>query len=976
VDDSRNPVAPRRSRARREILFPPYRLDLEAERLYRGSEAITLRPKTFAVLRHLAEHPRTLITKAALLDAIWAGVVVTESTLTKSIGEIRRALEDDSHHPRYLETVHRRGFRFLSETETSFPRHATPQAIAHVPIVGRDDELARLHEALQHATTGQRQVVFVTGAAGIGKTTLVNAFLASLDAQSNPWIAIGQCIRQHGEHEPYMPVLTALGHLAGGRHGEKLRALLRRHAPSWLVQLPWLLPPAELRDSLADTTRARMLRTFLHLVDELTADTTLVLVLEDIHWADPSTLDLVAALAQRAQPAALLVIGTYRLAESVREAGGMLDAVRRSLVTKRQCRELPLRPLSAPDVDAYLAARFGSVAVPELAGMLHHHTEGDPLFLATAIDHLLATGLLVARESRLTATAPFPILEQSVPGSLRELLESQVAASDPLEVAVLEAASVVGVTFTAAATGAALEVDPVEIEEVCERLVRSHRLLRRAEKADTWPDGTVTARYEFAHGLYQRHLYDRLSPARCELLHRRVAVRLESAHGDTGLAGGEIAGHFERGHEPARALKHLMNAAAQAERRCAPRETGNYVRRALHLLEREPPTQQRHRRELTLRSSLVAASVVSTGFSSDEGWANYLRARELAADERDATQLFQLLYAMFLSRIGRADAITACTLSDELQHAASRLDLSPARKIARFAKSYLSFYMGGHRDAAALDEMRRSSPGALDGFFYGSNPVVVAGAAEGLRRWLIGQPTQARQVAEETIALARLTPHPINLCMALAFAAQVFIRCGDLARAEAQVAEGNALADEYGIGLWGPLHVGSHGMIHARRNELRRAAAALDSAIAELRANGTTVGIPLLTSELADVARRLGDVDGGLAHVTEALEVTRDGLDLSMKVEVWRARGELLLARDPADRDAVECFMRAIELARGDGAVALELRAATALARAHRDRGRHAEAVAILAPVLARVHEGHDTTDVVHAESVRRTLAP
>lgn len=977
MDDSRDPVAPRPSGTRREILFPPYRLDLDAERLYQGSEAIALRPKTFAVLRHLVEHPQTLVTKAALLDAIWTGVAVTESTLTKSIGEIREALHDDSHQPRYLETVHRRGFRFLCPTTSSFPPDATAHAAPRLPTVGRDEELARLHEALRLATAGERQVVFVTGAAGIGKTTLVTTFLAALDERDDPWIAIGQCVRQHGEHEPYMPVLMALAHLARGRHGERLRTLLRRHAPSWLVQLPWLATREELqelRPTLAGTTRVGMLRKFLHLVDELTTDTTLVLVLEDLHWADPSTLDLLAALAQREQRAALLVIGTYRLAESVREGGGMLDELRRSLAAKRLCHELPLRPLSPPDIEAYLTARFGRVAVPELARMLHHQTDGAPLFLVTAIEQLLATGLLVGGPPALTATTTLSVLEQSIPGSLRDLVESQVAASDPLEIAVLEAASVVGTAFAAAAAGAALEVDTVEIEEVCERLVRSHRFLTRADKAHTWPDGTATARYAFVHGLYQRHLYDRLAPARCELLHRRVGMRLEAAYGETGLAGGEIAVHFERGHEPARALKHLMHAVALAERRCAPRETGDYVRRALGLLEREPPTRQRHRRELALRSSLVAASVVFAGFSSDDGWANYLRARELAADERDATQLFQLLYAMFLSRIGRADAATAGTLADELRRAADRLDLSPARTIARFARSYLSFFSGRLGDAATLDEMRHCAPGALDGFFYGSNPVVVAGAAEGLRLWLLGQPTRAREVAEATIAQARRMPHPINLCMALSMAAQVFVRCGDLGRAEKQVTEGQALAEEYGIGLWGPLHVGTRGMIHARRNELRPAADALGSAIVELRANGTTIGIPLLASELGDVARRLGNVDEGLARVAEGLEATRDGLDFSMKVESWRARGELLLARAPDDGDGIECLARAIALARGDGAVAFELRAASVLAVVYRDHGRHADAVATLAPALARFREGRDTADVAHAESVMRTL--
>lgn len=972
--DPQQHVTPRLPRERREISFAPFRLDLDAERLYRDDRPIPLRPKTFAVLRHLAEHPHVLITKDALLWAVWGGVAVTESTLTKSIGEIREALGDDPQRPRYLETVHRRGFRFLATVVAATPEatHATTDTAA----IDRERELALLEGASRQAAAGERQIVFVTGEAGIGKTTLVTSFADGLRQRGGVWLAHGQCVRRHGEHEPYMPVLEALGRLAQ-QHGDAIVARLRSHAPSWLVQLPWLATPEELHDlrlGLAGTTRERMLRMFLQLTDALTTDAPLVLVLEDLHWADPSTLDLLTALAQRQQSAALLVVATYRPADSVR-AGGAVDEVRRALVATRRGVELALGPLSRAGVGRYLATRFGSVATPELVRVLHEHTGGHPLFLVTATDVLLASGALAHGPAGVAATVPLAAIDASIPRSLRELVASQTATASARELAVLEAASVVGMEFAAAAVAAALDQDAVQVETICERLARSHRFLARADAPVTWPDGTVSARYAFLHAVYQRSLYDGVPPARRERLHRRVGTRLDAAHGDAaGTIAGEIAVHYEHGGEPELALRHLVVAAAAARARSAPRETARHAERALALLGRVPATPIRHRQELTLRSALVEASAVLQGFSSDDAWANYLRARELAADERDAQQLFQLLYAMFVSRIGRGDAATARTLAEELSRSAERVGMEGARLVARFADGYLAFFRGRHDEAGALDATRRRAPADFDGWFFGSNPVVLAGAVEGFRRWLVGSVDRARVVGAEAVAQARRQAQPINLCMALCLAAHVLVRRGDLDDAERAVNEGLALADEHGIGLWGPLHKGTQGMIQARRDELATAVTTIEAALRELRANGTRVGTQLLAAEVADVARRLGRIDEGLAYVADGFDAIRDGLDVSLRAELWRARGELLLARDPASDEALHCLAQATESARRDGALTLELRAVTALARWYAVRRRPREGADVLAPLLARMREGATTSDVLQAHTLLLSL--
>lgn len=330
------------------LLFPPFRLDSTEERLWRDSQAISLRRKTFAMLRYLVEHAGQLVTKDELLAAVWPGTVVTEGLLSGCINELRKALDDDPKSPHFIETVHGRGYRWIAPLTTAPPIQSprskvqSPQLTTEnwqlaSPLVGRETELTQLHEWLEKVLRGERQVVFVTGEPGIGKTTTVDAFLAqvvtsghvqSLEAPPSSLLLVGrgQCIEHYGAGEAYLPVLEALGRLCRAQAGQDLITLLKQHAPTWLVQMPTLLADTELeavQRRVQGATQERMLREMADALEVLTgvgtthASSLLILVLEDLHWSDVSTLDLLAFLARRREPARLLVIGTYRPVEMV-----------------------------------------------------------------------------------------------------------------------------------------------------------------------------------------------------------------------------------------------------------------------------------------------------------------------------------------------------------------------------------------------------------------------------------------------------------------------------------------------------------------------------------------------------------------------------------------------------------------------------------------------------------------------------------
>src|SRR5262245_58501396 len=227
-------------------------------------------------------------------------------------------------------------------------------------MVDRTRELEHLAQAFDCACRGTRRVVFACGSAGIGKTTLVDAFLERVQAAGGAYIARGQSVERYGAGEAYMPVLEAWTRLVHDAGGGVLMDQLRRHAPTWLAQLPPLLDPAEqgvLRNRAQTATRERMLREMAELLEVVTAERPMVLVLEDLHWSDHSTLELIAYVAQRRAPAHLLLIGTYRSAEAKR-GDSPLRAISQELQARRSCEEIQLAPLALPDVGSYLRGRL------------------------------------------------------------------------------------------------------------------------------------------------------------------------------------------------------------------------------------------------------------------------------------------------------------------------------------------------------------------------------------------------------------------------------------------------------------------------------------------------------------------------------------------------------------------------------------------------------------------------------------------
>jgi DNA-binding winged helix-turn-helix (wHTH) protein len=359
------------------LVFGPFQLDLRDERLWRGPEAIPLSPKTFAVLRCLVTHAGQLVTKEALLDAVWPATVVSESILTVAIRTLRQVLGDQVRPPRFIETVHGRGYRFIAPVSATMlserpmmmerPRRPLPPTVSSPPLfVGREAELAQLAQWWTTVRQGQRQVGMLVGEPSIGKTALVEAFVAQVRATEEVWVGHGQCVDQYGAGEAYLPVLEALGRLCRERAGTPLVSVLQQYAPSWLVHLPALLAPEDrerLEHTTSSVTPARMLRERAEALEVLTAKCPLVLVLEDLHWSDRATLEWLAYVVRRRDQARLLILGTYRPVDVIVHAHPLRPLLA-ALRQHPQYAELVLDYLSTAAVAAYLRQRCGAQPIP------------------------------------------------------------------------------------------------------------------------------------------------------------------------------------------------------------------------------------------------------------------------------------------------------------------------------------------------------------------------------------------------------------------------------------------------------------------------------------------------------------------------------------------------------------------------------------------------------------------------------------
>jgi predicted ATPase/DNA-binding winged helix-turn-helix (wHTH) protein len=959
-----------------ELRFGEYRLNRRESRILRGDKPVALTPKALEVLYHLASRPDRLVTKEELLERVWHDVVVSDASVKVCVREIRKALEDDADRPRFIETVHRKGYRFVAPVETlAAPRMSLSPVPALTPtsivadelagaerhrVVGRNRELKQLGQILDRARAGARQVVLVTGAPGAGKTTLIDTFIrAAREADPAAAVAVGHCFEQFGAGEPYLPVWEAIGRLA---RESPPPALAQRAAQLIIAQdtpagggvsSPANTVSAALAQSAGHAAREagpidRKLRQLADGIEAFAADALLVLILEDLHWADYSTLDLLSTIARRRGPARLLIIGTYRPAEMM-TGDHPLRAVAADLLSRRLASELAMANLDEPAVERYLTDRLGGRSLPAaLVPRLHERTKGNPLFLISLVEDLIEHGVL--REASADDAPAEPrnsefdahwvaALEGTIPKGVREMIVAQLDRLSDAELRVLEAAAVAGVEFSAAGAAGALGDDVVAVENVCDALARRHRFLERIGDAE-WPDGTLANRFAFLHELFHNVVYARLAAARCSRMHQALGLRMETAWGErAGEIAAELATHFERGRDWGRAVRYLRRAADAATRQYAHREAVDYLRRAQAALK-HLPNEQRREHELGLLTSLGMNLQITRGCAAPEVEEIHARAYELcrAAPEGERS-LFPVLWGIWVFHKVRSDLPRARVLAGELLSMARAANDDALMLQAHQAMSVTALCSGDPRttvahmgQAEAIYDVARHAANATE---FGQDPGVACLAFGAVGAWLCGEEEQrALTASNRALASARASQQPSSLALALHFAAILHQLRGDPSETRRYAELSIALAVEEGFSFWYAGSTVLHGWALASAGEGEGDDAGIDEirrGVSDWLATGSRTYHTYYLGLLADALLTRGRVEEALSVVNDAIE-TATTLEGLYEAELHRLRGCCLLkSLGDHSADAQRAFHEAFRIARQQRARALESRAAAHL---------------------------------------------
>ena len=576
--------------------IPSITLDVVNQTLVAGARRTQLTPKAFAVLNHLHQHPGQLVTKDELLESVWPRVYVGDAVLKVAVREIRKALNDDPREPRYIETVHRRGYRLIGPLAGS--ERPTPMSPllpkTGATLAGREQQLEQLSSYWQDALQGRSQLVFINGPAGVGKSSLAEVWLEHAAGTSECLYAKGNCLQHQAAAEAYLPLLDALGRLARGAANDRLKSMLARYAPGWLWQLPWLIDDTEratLQQQLIGSTPQRMLRELAEFLEAFSAEQALIILLEDLHWCDLATLDMLSYFARRTDSARTdsartdsarcLIIATVDTSELTERSHPLLRK-QRELSSLPGCHTLDLGMLPLAAVQDYLQQRCPGLD-DSLARTLYQRSGGHPLYVAATVDALIADEHLVQKQGIWQLTSAIDAIEIALPKQLQQIIEQQLDRLDPSERRLLDAASVVRHWFAAEAVAAMLDWDVTTIENICEDLVWRGPWLQDADSRE-WPDGTLSALYGFRNTLFRDYLYRQLPAARRRRLHQSLAQRLESAYqGQHQTIAADLAYHYEHGGNKSKAIRFYQLAAEVDCTRFAPREAAQHIERALNL---------------------------------------------------------------------------------------------------------------------------------------------------------------------------------------------------------------------------------------------------------------------------------------------------------------------------------------------------------------------------------------------------------
>jgi len=967
----------------RTIEFGSFRMDFVNRQLWSENTLIKMRPKTWAVLNYLVEHPGRLILKDELLNSVWGHTHVTTTALRVCIREIRISLGESTENPRFIETQGQTGYRFIAPIKNQSALYLSDTKLEL--IVGRADEEAAIEALIDVALSGTRQCIFVAGEAGAGKTTLLQTIIKRAHGKAEFWLGLGQCVEQFSEGEPYRPILEALGRLCRSMYGDEFLDLLRQHAPSWLIQMPTLMSVAELemlKLQADDGSPERMLRELTEAVDAITSIRPLILVIEDLHWSDDSTLELISALSRRHEPAALVILGSYRSFDTLSYAQTLQTTVQ-ELALHEHCIEVPLKPLPDSDVKEYLARRFPRLeSVSPLADVVYKKSSGNPLFMVSTTDVFIAQGLIGDADT-VVELDNFQLekVASAVPDTLQKTIEVQIKQLAKTEQSLLRMASVSGNSFTSAIVAAGSGTSTALLEEQFEELTLNCPFIKSNGFVE-WPDGTVTSRYRFTHALYRDVAYQQVAAARRIKLHHAIGERLELAYiNNSDEIASELAIHFLEGRQYEKAIHYLHQAGINSHKLNAPREAINYLLQALQLLDAQPESKRRDSQELGLLLSYGPLLMATKGNAVTEVKTTYQRAKKLCENKPNSPQAFQAIEGLWQYHLTSAELDQTYELAQILLTISKRLGDSHLTLVAHSAMASTLMPMGRANDAlyharkgASIYRIEEHRSLGLE---FSEHHGILCNCIESTALTVLGYYDQARQKCEQLLIMTDELNHVFSSVYALGYINVVHHFNHDLTALRTQTNKMIELSEEHSFSFWLAAGHLLRGWALSQQGEPEAGLAEIRQALSASADTEAGIYKSYYLGIYAEACRFI-DTEEGLNAIELAFEHVSATGEKSYESELYRLKGDLLqnqASSSPSNLKLIEDnFQKARALAKERKLMLYYLRATISLAKLWLHQDKPNDALEVLTDAHSWFVEGFDQADVKEASQLIHKL--
>jgi predicted ATPase len=881
------------------------------------------------------------------------------------------------------------GIKPSAGVEVSAPVFSRPEASLvqsladRTTFVGRETERSALRRILERVIGGEGRVAMIGGALGVGKTRIAAEFAAEASARGFVTL-VGSCYDRENSlpFNPFVEILESA--MAQSTSQDAFRAALGNDAGEMARLMPQLRrlfpdipPPLELSP---EQSRRILFNAVVELLGRSAASGPILLLFEDLHWADEGTLSLLNHIARSISKAPVLILGTFR--DNEIDSAGPLARTLDELLRIHMLERISLRGLPQSAVAEMIRALSEKEPPQDIVNLIYAGTDGNPFFVEELFRHLVERGKLMDANGEFRRD--LKLAEIDVPQTLRLVIGRRLARLSEEARKILGPAAVIGRSFTFELLEASTKIDADSLLDCVEEVEKAALIYSTL--------GYPEASFQFSHELIRSAVLSELSAPRRQRLHLNVVSGIERVHANAlEDQAGNLAHHLwqaGRAADPDKTVHFLALAARQALQQSAYEGALGYFQNALELLKGLPYSQDRARRELELQIDYGLALLATKGWYAPEMGNTYRRAHELCQSLNDDLRLFPVLSGLWSYHLVRGEHTMAISYTDEMTRLAPRMQNDGMVIQADWASGCSRFFKAQFVEAHARLER---APGLYDrqrhralAFQFGQDPCVSCHCFDAMTLWILGYPDQAEKKAQEAIRLARELEYPFTLTWCLSMIAKYYTMRRDYAGAERVITEGLTLTKEYGFSFFAESLIAYRVIGAAAQGRIDQMTAGGGNP-GGFAAAGYELAHTWARSAIAEALGNLGQVDIGLALLAEARELMERNDERYMESEIYRIHGELKLRQaarvpsNPADvtkgeSESEQSFLKAIEISRERGAKALELRAAISLSRMLVNKDRHADALRLLQPIHDWFSEGFDWPELKAAKSILAEL--